>query len=215
MNKIEYLTPDQEQKLSRSLEEWYQWGVCTDRADRPKAETAISKMYRRIKKEPPKTFAWCESPATALIALQVLKHSIREDDLKAPLWGRFCWSLGEGLPYSFWESLRGRHRDPLWGRLGKVSRTASGRVFGVDTGILSGAVSGKVFGTASRRVSGTASGTASGTLFGAVCRTLCGTVFWTVSRSVFGTVSRRACGSNGMVNTILIGFRSICFAVTS
>ncbi|MGO9123212.1 MAG: DUF6745 domain-containing protein [Desulfomonilaceae bacterium] len=117
MNKIKPLTPDQEQKLSSFLEEWYQWGICTDRADRPKAETAISKMFRRIKKEPPKTFAWCKSPATALMALQVLKHSIREDDLKAPLWGRFCWSLGEGLPYSFWESLRGRHRDPLWGGL--------------------------------------------------------------------------------------------------
>ncbi len=113
MNTIKGLTPDLEQKLGRFREEWFQWGICTDRADRLKAETAISEMYRRSRKERPRTFVWCESPAAALIDLQALKHSVRGDDLKAPLWGSFYWSRGEVARDRFWEFFRSRHRGPL------------------------------------------------------------------------------------------------------
>jgi hypothetical protein len=111
---MKHLTPDQEQKLSSFREEWYQWGICTDRADRATAETAISKMYRRIRKEPPKTFLWRQSPVTALIDIQVLKRSVFKYDLKAPLWGSFYWGRGEVPRERLGDSFRRRHRDPLW-----------------------------------------------------------------------------------------------------
>src|SRR5208283_3149786 len=82
-----------------------------------KAEIAISKMYRRIKKKPPKTFVWCKSPATALMALHVLKQSINEPALKADLcsdlWAALGSSLGDSLRDSLWDSLRDSIGDGL------------------------------------------------------------------------------------------------------
>ena len=50
-NLISNLTPDQEARLEAFREEWLAIGVCTDPADRPRAEAAIAALYRELGKK--------------------------------------------------------------------------------------------------------------------------------------------------------------------
>ena len=55
--KIEKLTAEQELLLPRFREEWFKIGCSTGRADRPRAQAAITKMYE-LTGEPAPTFLW-------------------------------------------------------------------------------------------------------------------------------------------------------------
>ena len=130
MKKIKKLTSKQEEKLVRFRQEWFEVGSCTDPADRPKAEAAISKMYIRIKKKPPR-FIWVQSPATALLCCGLLKKFTKEstdslgdslgvsledslrDSLEVSLWNSLGVSLWNSLEVSLWNSLWNSLRDSL------------------------------------------------------------------------------------------------------
>ncbi|WP_017592977.1 DUF6745 domain-containing protein [Nocardiopsis potens] len=49
----------------RIREEWLRYALCTDPADRPAAEEAVSELYALIGADPPR-FAWVDSPCAAL-----------------------------------------------------------------------------------------------------------------------------------------------------
>lgn len=68
---IEQLTPEQEKELEVWRDRWLGIGLSTERANRPRAEAAISEMYRVIGLKPP-TFVWCESPKKCLETLSLL-----------------------------------------------------------------------------------------------------------------------------------------------
>lgn len=68
MPKIECLTPEQEDRLVEFREEWLRSGLSTEPSDRPKAERAITEMYKMIGKEPPE-FRWYDSPLQCLNAI--------------------------------------------------------------------------------------------------------------------------------------------------
>lgn len=61
MVMIEKLTPQQEGKLPEYAEKWLKIGLCTDAADKPRAESAIVKMYEMAGKKAP-VFVWSQSP---------------------------------------------------------------------------------------------------------------------------------------------------------
>lgn len=61
-DKIEKLTPEQEEELVKWRAKWLAVGTCTDPADRPRAEAAIKEMYTLIEEEPPE-FRWIDGPA--------------------------------------------------------------------------------------------------------------------------------------------------------
>ncbi|MEE8434284.1 MAG: hypothetical protein V3S64_05800 [bacterium] len=62
------LTPEQEILLTRFRDEWVNVELCTDAADRPRAEAAIAQLYRELGKDDP-CFVWCDSPLSAYRAL--------------------------------------------------------------------------------------------------------------------------------------------------
>lgn len=57
MTRLETLTPDQWAEVRRMRADWLGDGMSTAPADRPRAEAAITEMYRLIGKPPPQ-FVW-------------------------------------------------------------------------------------------------------------------------------------------------------------
>jgi hypothetical protein len=100
--RIERLTPDQEARLPVVRREWFEVGTCTEPADRPRAEAAITQMYAVIG-EPAPRFLWCDSPLTANLANLL---GPQKDSLWASLWASLRDSLGASLRDSLEASLR-------------------------------------------------------------------------------------------------------------
>ena len=61
---LEELTPEQEARIPSFVDEWRKIGTCTDPADRPTAEAAISKIYGDFGAAAPE-FIWVDSPLAA------------------------------------------------------------------------------------------------------------------------------------------------------
>ena len=143
---IEKLTPEQEKRLPEFRDDWFRVGTCTDPADRPRAESAITKMYAAMG-EPAPQFVWADSPLSANILICLLRENKRallgaslgdslRDSLGASLraslvdlLGDSLWaSLVDSLGYSLVDSLRASLVDSLVDSLGdslKVSLWAS------------------------------------------------------------------------------------------
>ncbi len=106
------LTNEQLAILPKFRAEWLQWGICTERADRQKAETSILAMRQRIGVLEKPIFIWCASPATSLIATHFLKSS----ELKksgASLRASLGASLKDSLVASLGASLEASLKDSL------------------------------------------------------------------------------------------------------
>ena len=108
MTKIESLTLDQKALLPAFRSEWFAHGVSTERANRAEAEAAILAMRVEIGVTAKPVFIWCESPATSLLALHVLKSA---------QWKKFVRDLPGQIPEltrdSLWDSLGASLRDSL------------------------------------------------------------------------------------------------------
>ena len=75
MTKIQSLTEEQKLLLPKFRKEWHDVGICTDRADRVKAQLAICAMRKEVGVTNPPIFIWCDSPAISLMALQFIKST--------------------------------------------------------------------------------------------------------------------------------------------
>ena len=64
MKKVEKLTQAQVDQFPRFVEEWTKIGLCTDPADRPRAEAAIKWMYAQANLAEPK-IVWTGSPLSS------------------------------------------------------------------------------------------------------------------------------------------------------
>ena len=136
-SRIEKLTPEQEARLVAWRAEWFAIGSSTDPTDRPRAERAITGMYSRIGKTRPR-FIHTDSPATAALAIFVLKKwatdpeirntlgsslesSLRSSlgsSLESSLWSSLESSLRSSLGSSLWSSLESSLWSSLWSSLG-------------------------------------------------------------------------------------------------
>lgn len=124
--KLDRLTAEQEALLWEFHAEWLHLGMSTEPADRPRAEAAVTDMYAAIGEKLP-AFLWCDSPATAMLAIHVLREitnpksslesslgSSLESSLRSSLWSSLRSSLGSSLWSSLWSSLE----SSLWSSLG-------------------------------------------------------------------------------------------------
>ena len=103
MTKIEKLTPAQMDAARQCHARALEIGTSTEPADRPRAEAAITRMYELIDEAPP-TFVWCQSPATALLCLEVL-HSSLESSVRSSVWSSLESSVRSSLDSSLWSSV--------------------------------------------------------------------------------------------------------------
>ena len=60
--KINRLTDEQRDRVVHYRDQWLEIGLCTDPADRPRAEAAIAEMYRQAGLTLPAKIVWCGSP---------------------------------------------------------------------------------------------------------------------------------------------------------
>lgn len=79
---IESLTDAQRAKFPAYVREWTDIGLCTDPADRPRAEKAVNSMYECGGIKPPKRIVWCASPL-ALVRKQEMSDAVAEKGLAA------------------------------------------------------------------------------------------------------------------------------------
>jgi len=107
--KIEKLTKKQQAQLAPFHAEWLAWGTSTARADRAKAEAAILAMRAEIGSKTKPIFIWCDSPATSLLAMHVIK---------SPQWAKAIGGLESSLRSSLRSSLWSSLRSSLWSSLG-------------------------------------------------------------------------------------------------
>jgi hypothetical protein len=75
MSRIESLTLEQESRMAEYVARWTEIGLCTDPADRPRAEAAIRGMYRQGGREPPSRIMWCGSPLSMAMASGIISEA--------------------------------------------------------------------------------------------------------------------------------------------
>ena len=85
MKKIESLTKEQEARIPEFVNKWTKIGLCTEPADRPRAEDAVAACYERADLKKPKIF-WADSPYDALfqkavMALGIVKPNTMTDEV--------------------------------------------------------------------------------------------------------------------------------------
>lgn len=68
---IAELTESQKAELKEWQARWFAIGSATTPADRPRAERAVTSLYRLLGKKPPR-FIWCRSPAEATLLIVAL-----------------------------------------------------------------------------------------------------------------------------------------------
>jgi hypothetical protein len=132
--RIERLTPKQQARLASFREDWRVVGLDTARADRARAERAITSLYAEIGKPAPR-FLHVASPAQCLVMLALraragasplvpLGDSLwerveeelgvqLEDQLADYPWNRLLYQIWRPLRDQLWDQLRSRLQDQL------------------------------------------------------------------------------------------------------
>jgi hypothetical protein len=141
MSWIERLTAEQIAQFPEFVERWTKIGLCTEPADRPRAEAAIREMYRQGGLEPPAAIVWCGSPLSqglsrAIIRDPKLMPAVRdsvgdsvwanvtdtlrgsaEDSVGESAWGSFGYGVRGTVWDSVGESIEESLGDCVWGSL--------------------------------------------------------------------------------------------------
>ena len=106
--RIEQLTPEQIARFPEWVEKWTRIGLCTDPADRPRAEAGIWKAYKIARLNPPERIVWCDSPLsqglTRAIVLR-LKNASVGASVRASVWDSVGASVGASVRDSVWDSV--------------------------------------------------------------------------------------------------------------
>ena len=110
------MPPDQEALLTEIRARYLSYGLSTEPADRPRAEAAMARAYRRIGRDPVPVI-WVDSPLTASILIHVLEEASSGSSLGESLRGSLRRSLREPLRYSLGDSLRESLGQSLRGSL--------------------------------------------------------------------------------------------------
>ena len=105
--RIQSLTKAQRDRFPEFVDKWTQIGLCTDPADRPRAEAGIRKAYEIAGMEPPKRIVWCGSPLS-----QGLTRAIVFGLKNAKV------GTGDGVWDNVWNSVRDRVKDNVRANVG-------------------------------------------------------------------------------------------------
>jgi len=110
--RIESLTDEQIAKFPEYVKRWTDIGLCTDPADRPRAEAAVRKCYEIAGLPPPKRIVWCGSPLSQGLTRAIVMG----------LDGKSAVDVGKGVVGSVvdsvWGSVRGSVGDSVGDSVG-------------------------------------------------------------------------------------------------
>ena len=125
---ITELTPEQEALFPLFLEEWMGVNTDTEPADRPRAEAAITALYREAGFAPPR-FVWSDSPLGAHEAMNerlpggeagnTLQHELREYT-KSRIFKSLDPSGSQKPAKWFLEDLQNRAETPMYDQMGRA-----------------------------------------------------------------------------------------------
>jgi len=110
--KVESLTDAQWDDARAVRGEYLAASICTDPADRPAAESALSRMYELAGHKVPQ-FIWCQSPAAVRLVIRMLSPRAG-----GPLAGALGWRLDDSLEKSPLREADQSLRRSLKGALG-------------------------------------------------------------------------------------------------
>jgi len=103
--RIERLTARQEARFGEFVERWTAVGLCTEPADRPRAEAAVAEAYRIGGLAAPRWVVWCGSPMGQALTRAILARGSVGASVGASVWAS-VWD-------SVWDSSYGQH-DAGW-----------------------------------------------------------------------------------------------------
>ena len=134
--RIESLTDEQIARFPEFVKRWTDIGLCTDPADRPRAEAAVRKCYEIAGLPHPKRIVWCGSPLsqglTRAIAMGLdgkasvevgkdVWDSVR-DSVSASVWASVSDSVRDSVGASVRDSVWASVRDSVWDSVGASVR---------------------------------------------------------------------------------------------
>src|SRR6267154_2609894 len=108
MSRIEELTEAQRERIPEFVDRWTKIGLCTDPADRPRAEAAIRDMYRQGGLDPPKAIVWCGSPLAQVLTRIIIldkKLMTANGGVGTSVWASVEVSVRNSLEARIWDSV--------------------------------------------------------------------------------------------------------------
>lgn len=116
MSQINSLTPSQIERFTEWRDRWTAIGLCTDPANRPRAENGIASIYRGAGLATPK-IVWCGSPLSQAITRAMLMKNKSGTSVGASVGDSVWASVGDSVKDSVRDSVRdsgfGQH-DAGW-----------------------------------------------------------------------------------------------------
>jgi len=102
---IDKLTPEQEKELVIWRKKWFEIGSSCEPADKPRAEKAITQMYKEIGKEQPEII-WCTSPKDAIEKIKAKKEEEKQDVSVNNILNECWWGQNEAYWVAFYKFCR-------------------------------------------------------------------------------------------------------------
>jgi hypothetical protein len=115
MSRIETLTPEQIARFAEFRDRWTRIGLCTEPADRPRAEAAIRDMYRQAGREPPAKIVWCSSPLSLCLTRAIV---LNRSNLMQSIGASVLDRVGDRVGVSVWRSVRASVSASVWDSVG-------------------------------------------------------------------------------------------------
>ena len=104
--KLTELTPAQAALMVAYRDKWMRIGLCTERADRPKAEDALRRAYQIAGLTPPDQILWTTSPLAGALIVSILKDDKLMKKIAKELGAKRPQKLGDSVGDSVWDSVR-------------------------------------------------------------------------------------------------------------
>ena len=73
------LTKAQKERMQEYVRKWTEIGLCTDPADRPRAEAGIRLAYQAVGLPVPERIIWCGSPISGALARALIGEPSLKD----------------------------------------------------------------------------------------------------------------------------------------
>jgi hypothetical protein len=119
--RIEKLTAEQEARMAEWRENWTRIGLCTEPANRAKAERGVGLAYAAANLPAPR-IVWCDSPLSQALTRSIVLELIKNKKLWDSVWDSVRASVGASVRASVWDSVG----DSVWASVGDSVRDSVG-----------------------------------------------------------------------------------------